>query len=370
LLLRARTLARIADALWEINPDGGRDLFRRAYQAGLAADEDSKRKLQAEVRRHEAQGDSWVSTLPPESLEEILTLVDRRDPVLKRELEKQLPDANVTDRGNVDIGDLGDILDSFNRPEGIYRFFPTEPSEEDLLDRISHSSSSTERDGLYFDLTFRAVRTLDLKARDYVNKIEEPELRKELRAFVDAVLMIGAIVKKQTEKALRLAQAGELTHLQRAWAFARAGGLLSKTDPEKARLLIEDAVAESRRIEGNDAARPRALLAVARALLDVDHDRAWDIAFEAVNAANSADDFTGEDGELNLRFTVNRFNAASSQPAPDFDVAPIFSVLAAEDYNRAVALARVFQGEAPRAAAVIAIARALLNGSSATVKDH
>jgi hypothetical protein len=45
---------------------------------------------------------------------------------------------------------------------------------------------------------------------------------------------------------------------------------------------------------------------------------------------------------------------------PDFDVAGIFSSLAADDYDRAVQLARGFQGAAPRATATIAIARSVL----------
>jgi hypothetical protein len=42
-------------------------------------------------------------------------------------------------------------------------------------------------------------------------------------------------------------------------------------------------------------------------------------------------------------------------------VATIFGLLAKEDYNRAVDLARGFEREAPRANAVIAIARAVLD---------
>jgi hypothetical protein len=49
-----------------------------------------------------------------------------------------------------------------------------------------------------------------------------------------------------------------------------------------------------------------------------------------------------------------------SASARDFDVAPLFNALAAEDYNRTVELARLFEREAPRASATIAIARAVL----------
>ena len=52
--------------------------------------------------------------------------------------------------------------------------------------------------------------------------------------------------------------------------------------------------------------------------------------------------------------------ALRSSGVQDFDIAGIFSELARDDYNRTVELARGFEREAPRASAVIAIARAVL----------
>jgi hypothetical protein len=46
---------------------------------------------------------------------------------------------------------------------------------------------------------------------------------------------------------------------------------------------------------------------------------------------------------------------------PDFDLEGIFRSLSNYDYDKAVELARGFQGEAPRANAVIAIARSVLD---------
>jgi hypothetical protein len=45
---------------------------------------------------------------------------------------------------------------------------------------------------------------------------------------------------------------------------------------------------------------------------------------------------------------------------PEFDLDGLFRDLATQDYDRAVELARGFQGEGPRAVATIAIARAIL----------
>ena len=52
---------------------------------------------------------------------------------------------------------------------------------------------------------------------------------------------------------------------------------------------------------------------------------------------------------------------------PDFEIKGIFGEVGNTNYERAVELARGFQGEAPRANATIAIARSVLNEKSAPV---
>jgi hypothetical protein len=232
--------------------------------------------------------------------------------------------------------------------------------EQLILDRIDRVRTSAERDDLYVQLAYLAMQKGEMRAREFVGKIEDSELRKGAQTFIDAALATRAVGKKQTEPALELARIGELTHLQRAWVLTQVAKLLAKTDREKSMALLEDAVAEARRIDGSDPGRPSALMAVATVLKPLDAPLAWDAAFEAVKAANSAEGYTGEDGELNLTFQRKGGSAAYSNDVPDFDVAGIFSALAAEDYDRAVQLARGFQGAAPRATATIAIARSVL----------
>lgn len=65
---------------------------------------------------------------------------------------------------------------------------PEEPfaaQEASLLDQIDHAKTSDERDQLYFKLALLALKNEDLKARDYVSKIEESEFRKQAQAWVD-----------------------------------------------------------------------------------------------------------------------------------------------------------------------------------------
>jgi len=87
----------------------------------------------------------------------------------------------------------------------------------------------------------------------------------------------------------------------------------------------------------------------------------WGVMDDVVRAANSADKFTGEDGEVVFRLISKGTNAVHQHPFTDFNVAGIFAQLASEDYDKAVELARGLQGGAPRANAVIAIARSVLD---------
>ena len=97
---------------------------------------------------------------------------------------------------------------------------------------------------------------------------------------------------------------------------------------------------EAARIDGSDPARPRALLALANALKGTDPSRVWDATFDAVKAANSAEGFSGEDGELVIQFQSKGQSSVHSSDVSEFDLEGIFKDLATQDYDRAVEMAR------------------------------
>jgi hypothetical protein len=233
--------------------------------------------------------------------------------------------------------------------------------ESALLDELDNAKTSDERDQLYFKLALLALKQDDLKARDYVFKIEESEFRKQAQRWVDWELAINAITKKKAEQALEINRIGDLAHIQRVWVLTQVAKLLAKTDRVKASSLVDAATAEAHRLDGGDLDRPRALFAIANALRVVESGRVSEAIFDAVKAANSTDGFTGEGGMVTQ--TMNSKGVISVRPHPvaDFDIAELFAALANEDYERAVQLARGFQGEAARANATIAIARSVLN---------
>ena len=244
--------------------------------------------------------------------------------------------------------------------EGIRPQKKSEDREQALLDRIEHAKTPEERDGLYLQLARLRVENGDLRARDYVDKIDDSDLRKNARAFIDVTLTMRAVDKKDADAVLELVRTGELTHLQKAWALTQVAKLLVKNDREKSLSVIDDALAEARRIEGSDPDRPRALLAVANALFVSDRDKTWDAVYDAVKAANSAEGFTGEDGVLRISLLTKSMASVRTSTVADFDVSGVFRDLSRADYSRTDELARGFDREAPRANAVIAIARAVL----------
>jgi hypothetical protein len=244
--------------------------------------------------------------------------------------------------------------------EGIRPPLNPEEREKALLDRVDRAKTSAERDLLYLQLARLFTDSDETRARDYVEKIEDSELRQKVRAYIDATMVMSAVNKKTPDRVLELVRTGELTHLQKSWGLSQAAKLLSKTDRDKALAVLDDSATEARRLEGGDPDRPRALLAVANAMLTIDRGKAWDAVEEALKAANSAEGFTGEDGVLRVSLITKGTSSIRSSSQGEFDVAPIFNELANDDYERAIDLARGFQREAPRASATIAIAKSVL----------
>jgi hypothetical protein len=248
--------------------------------------------------------------------------------------------------------------DSLNR--GVRAEKPAADREQALLDRLERAKTSEERDSIYIQLVHFFGRTGDLRAREFASKIEDTEVRKQVQAYTDASLAMHFIEKKMPDQALDMAHKGDLTQIQKAWVLTQAAKLLAKTDKDKAADVLDEAATEARRIDVSDPNLPRALMAVAYAVKLVDPGRVWDATFDAVKAANSAEGFTGEDGEMVVKFQSKGGSSVHTSDVPDFDLEGIFKDLALQDYDRAVELARGFQGEGPRAVATIAIARAIL----------
>ena len=252
--------------------------------------------------------------------------------------------------------------------KGITPEKPFADGESSLLHDIEGASTSDERDRLYFRLAVLALENDGAKARDYVDKIDALSFRRRARSGVDWRLAVSAVEKKKVETAMEMA-GGELTHIQRVWVFTQSAKILAKSDRDKALSMLDDARAEIRLLDRSDPDRPRGLLAVACALRVVDPSRVPDAVADAVEAANSSEGFTGEDGAIATTVNGGDRILRRTDAVPDFDVRGLFGEMAKTDFERVVQLAGSFKGEGPRANALIAVARAALNEKPAPAKQ-
>jgi hypothetical protein len=284
----------------------------------------------------------------------LLPLFDQHAPELAAELRAQL--AALTP----DVGEQFRTGENRAVTVGIVPEDDSRDPMKELEERIKGAADQDERDAIYADVAVGLAGSGDSRAGDLLDKIEDTELRKQARAYVDFQSMNHALRKKDAEGALSVARSGELTHIQRGWGLTQAARLLLKTDRARALELLEEAATEARRVGGGEADRPRALVAVTKGFLEADPARAWELVSDVVRAGNSAEGFTGEDARLSVTLRFRNGIMTNNVNATDFDLPGLFRGLARDDLYRAIEVAKNFTAEAPRANANLAIARAVL----------
>src|ERR1051326_7530007 len=86
--VRARTQARIADALWDADGERSRAMFRSAFDAAEVADAESEQRVQEDIRQQQARTGrgGYVIATPPNLRREVLSLAGKRDSKLGEEL--------------------------------------------------------------------------------------------------------------------------------------------------------------------------------------------------------------------------------------------------------------------------------------------
>ena len=249
-------------------------------------------------------------------------------------------------------------------PDGAPPPPPREETPETLDDverQIKPDTTADQRDQIYMSAAMRAASKRDIRARDFAGKIEDADLRKQVRAYVDFDLVRGALAKNDAQETIRLAQTSEFPHVKRVWAYTEAARLLSKTDPARAIEILEVAGEDAHRIDPADPDRPRALVAIVTQMAELNRSRAWEVMSEVVKAANAAEEFTGEDGRIISQVKGKHSSSITDPRVTAFDLTGIFRTLAQDDLNRSIEFARSFIGDAPRATATLAIAHAVLD---------
>jgi hypothetical protein len=243
---------------------------------------------------------------------------------------------------------------------------------ERMQDQLDHAKSSFERDQIYAAAAVGLAPTGNRRAQDLANSVEEAKLKAEVRQYVDLEFIKFAIRKKDALEVAQFARSGELSHLQRAWAYTQAARLLPELEHDRALDLLREATDEAQRIDAGDCDRPFALIAVANQMLIADRARVWELLNETVKAANASEDFAADDIRMPKRsMLVTRSGTRFiHMPDTDFNFSRLLRSLAQEDLIRSVELAKSFKYEATRANATLAIAKAILQKpTAATAKN-
>jgi len=117
--LRARSLARIADALWDIDVEQGRILFRKAWEAAEIQYRESQARLNVRdgsiaIKPDEVNPETINAIgTDPDLRKEVLRLVAPHDPLLVEEFLNKLKDTqpeNKFENASSDLWDLPDAL--------------------------------------------------------------------------------------------------------------------------------------------------------------------------------------------------------------------------------------------------------------------
>ncbi len=231
---------------------------------------------------------------------------------------------------------------------------------QNALDKLDGAKTDEERDELYARAAMIAAQQRDPRAHDFAERVKSRDVRDQLLPMIDFMAADAAIQRKDVPEILRVARGGAMSHLQNVWALTEAARFSLKENRGLAADLLEEALQEARRVDGSDADRPRALLVVLTPLYELDAARVWSLMTELVRAANSAPDFTGEDGRLVVKYRTKHQSSIRSTSLDRLNLQPLFRLLEQSDINRAVEFAKGFAGEAPRASATLAVASAAL----------
>lgn len=278
--------------------------------------------------------------------------------------DQYAPDAATALRGQLQGNTARNLLNSDSqllrediKPE------PNGQAFANIQDELDHAKNSADRDTINASAAVNLAPKGDKRAREYANSIDDSKLRDEMLHYVDFEFLKFAIQKKDAAEVARLGKSGELSHIERAWAYVRTARLLNESDHERAISFLQQAIDEARRIDAGDPNCAFALVAIANELLSADRARSWELLNEAVKAANSTDQFFGDDTRSPKWSMVvtRRFTRFIKLPAEDFSLPHLLSSLAQDELERSVEVTKTFKYDATRANATLAIARAMLD---------
>lgn len=283
------------------------------------------------------------------TIKRLLSLFEQTDPNIALALQSRL---NMLAQGS------DNLIPASQRGFVNAGFKSNEKKEDDPKDALSQldGASTSQRNHLYAMAARAAAMKNDSQAREFADKIEDSDLKKNVRTFVDFILVSKALASRDLGKALQLTRTAEFSHFQRAWAYSELAALSKSSAPEDSMNLLLEAEKEAERIEtGSECAE--AWVAIARQAAEVDPTVKWSKFQDAIKAVNRVLDYGGEENEISVGFQSQNNIIQMQIPAPTISFSTLVGNFAKDDLYRTVAMAKNVTGESPRALSLLASAQ-------------
>lgn len=298
--------------------------------------------------------------------------IGRLLPLLERESPQLIPDLRM--RMSTLANQIGsgrrETLDS---QVGLQTLSPDRPGDllRPQLDQLGRARDTADRDRIALGIVKKAAqKRLWDRAKRAAMEIENVDSRRSALSYI-AVCQIAdllrAFEKDKEENFDRLAKfvrSADVPRLVTAWGLAQIALMTQRNgDKENAAALLDEAVTLASQTPAGTWQRVAAYTSVTRLAVRIDVKRAWEILPEVVRAANAFDDFSGDEGSIDIEgFKNNAELELEPLSVGDdiFRVDGVFTAMAQLDHERALSAARSLGRETPRAFASLAIANVML----------
>lgn len=268
---------------------------------------------------------------------------------------------------------------------GLNRIMPTgyvDPLRSQA-EELAHATDPQQRAGIALSMVRTAVRNRYWdRARRAASEIEDEALRARVLSFIQVHQIKDITRAYEDDKeddsggVARFARGADVPPFAKAWGLAQAAVIAARRKKPAAEVrqavaeLINEAEDFASRVERGTRERVAAYGVVTMAAARANAERAWGLLSKTVEAANSVEDFTGDDSSFDLAGDDAGAAAAEefSVEAEVFRLDQIFATMAHLDFDKALAEARALKGGEPQAFATIAVAKSRIQESGVRIR--
>jgi len=227
----------------------------------------------------------------------------------------------------------------------------------ELLNSADKATDPVKRDSAYQRVAVMADRGGDTdRALNIADKISDPESRAATKSWIYYEAALRAIQRNRFDEAQKYESLVDAVD-QSAYLYTEtASAALKAKDQARATELLEESLRRTRSAH-DSRERTNALFGIANTFSSFDTLRGFEVAAEAVQAANSMRDFDieknyiervlGSNGKVGIRMSSN---------VDRFDVGKTLEMLGHADFERSVLLAQSLSNKAVKITAIMAVA--------------